>query len=116
MSSGTEIKDLEQQRLKTTAVIFAKNEASTIGAVVENVKGYVGSIVIGDGCSVDNTQKIVQEKSDQLEVYMGYANPGVETSSSDWLVRKNTYDANDNITLSQTAYGAWDDRESLSYE
>jgi hypothetical protein len=52
-------------------------------------------------------------------IYVGYAKAGSATSDAAWLIKKNTYDANDSVTRSQIANDnlsfshVWDDRASL---
>ena len=48
-------------------------------------------------------------------VYAGYAPRGVTSSSSGWLLRKFTYDGNNNVTQIQIAYDTWNNRASASY-
>lgn len=68
-----------------------------------------------------NVQKIIDSLSirisysgDNIE-YVGYAIKGTATSADDWIVYYLQYSGS-NLTSKTTAYGAWDDRASLSYE
>lgn len=54
-------------------------------------------------------------RTDSLPVYLAYAANGIATSSVYWLVYKFTYDVSNRCTLRQSAFGAWDNRSSLSY-
>lgn len=47
-------------------------------------------------------------------IYLGKAIAGRATSASAWVIHKYTY-ASGLPTVKQTAYGAWDDRASLTY-
>ena len=53
--------------------------------------------------------------ADGLEEYIGYGARGLASSDSGWLIRKQTYNGDGYISLSQTAYGIWDNRASLTY-
>jgi len=55
-------------------------------------------------------------REDGQPVYAGHANKGVGTDESSWLINKYTYNESGFITSKQSAYGAWDNRGSLSYE
>ena len=55
-------------------------------------------------------------RTDAQPVYLGWAKPGVATSTKDWFIQKFTYDGSDRMTLRQRALGSWDNRTSLSYE
>lgn len=50
----------------------------------------------------------------QLVIYAGYAPMGRVSSSIEWTIFKYTY-VNSQVTVKQTAFGAWDDRTLLIY-
>jgi hypothetical protein len=51
-------------------------------------------------------------------IYVGYAHHNAPTDAAVWLIKKNTYDANNSVTRQQIAGGSlsysfvWDDRSS----
>lgn len=47
--------------------------------------------------------------------YAGHAPRGAASTDNVWTIFQYTYDGNNNVTLKQTAYGAWSDRASLEY-
>ena len=57
-----------------------------------------------------------EARTDGQPVYSGRALLGTATSSETWIIYKFTYDGSDQITLRQTAYGAWDNRATLTYQ
>lgn len=55
-------------------------------------------------------------RTDGQPVYLGYASRSEGTDSGEWLVYKFTYDGNDQLLTRKSAFGAYDDRASLTYE
>lgn len=55
-------------------------------------------------------------RTDGQPVYLGMANRGASTSDSVWIVYKFTYDVSNQMTARQSAYGAWLDRATLTYQ
>ncbi len=59
--------------------------------------------------------------SDNNPLYVGYAAPGVATSTAGWQICKCTYDANGNLDDRKFADGVndyekvWDDRATYAY-
>lgn len=53
--------------------------------------------------------------TDGSPVYLGYAVIGKNTSEDAWIIFKFTYDTNIQMLTKKTAYGAWDNRASLTY-
>jgi hypothetical protein len=49
-------------------------------------------------------------------IYLGFAEKGISSAASGWLLQKYTYDASGKATLRQIAYDAWKDRELTTYE
>ena len=65
------------------------------------------------------------ENSGGKIIYLGLAEPGTNTGSANWQIRKLSYDADDAITQIDFASGtsgklnfdkAWDSREDYTYE
>lgn len=50
-------------------------------------------------------------------IYIGFAVKGALSSAAAWVISKNTYDANNNLTVSQSSsqFQIWDNRTSLTY-
>lgn len=67
----------------------------------------------------------IDYNSGTLPVYVGYALPGAATSAAAWMIKKITYDGNNNpLTVTYAGGGSgkstdfsqiWDNRASLSY-
>lgn len=51
----------------------------------------------------------------QVAAYVGFGPRGLSAASTGWMVQKFTYDANDNPTLRQIAYGIFNNYASLTY-
>jgi len=54
--------------------------------------------------------------ADLTILYAGYGAKGLAASSTGWLLHKFTYDANQQVTLRQSAFDSWDNRASATYE
>lgn len=54
--------------------------------------------------------------TDGSPVYLGYAILGKATSDDAWMIYYFTYDASVQMLTKKTAYGAWDNRASLTYK
>jgi len=54
-------------------------------------------------------------RTDGLPNYAGYAERGIETSASGWLIHHFTYNASGHVTQRAVAYDAWDDRTGATY-
>jgi len=55
-------------------------------------------------------------RTDGQPIYLGYAIRGKATSDDAWIIYKHTYDVNDQLTLRQTAFDAWDNIATATYE
>ena len=47
--------------------------------------------------------------------YVGYGARGLATSDDGWIIYKFTYNGSNQMTLRQTAFDSWDNRDSASY-
>lgn len=63
-----------------------------------------------------NQQTRIEYDANNNPWYIGIGAKGLASSAIGWLIQKFTWDANQNVTLIQTAYGAWDNRQNLVYE
>ena len=57
----------------------------------------------------------IEYDANDMELYLAYGARGLSTSDTGWLIRKNTYNANNYMELSQTAFNSWDNRASATY-
>lgn len=77
--------------------------------------------IIRDRNEADKDQIICAYDVSNVLIYVGNAPPGTATSSSDWKIKKLTYDVNGNLTNVTWANGqptyvnVWDNRASYSY-
>lgn len=55
-------------------------------------------------------------RSDGQPVYLGYGAKGLDASADGWIIYKHTYDGSGFITLKQTAFDSWSNRNSATYE
>jgi hypothetical protein len=65
--------------------------------------------------SSNQQMRAAYSSTDGLPDYTGNAPKGLASSSTGWLLKKFTYDANRQCTLIQIAYDSWDNRASASY-
>lgn len=64
--------------------------------------------------SANPTQQMRMEYIGGNLTYTGYAERGIASSATSWLLQKFTYTAGD-LTLRQIAYDSWDNRATASY-
>jgi hypothetical protein len=56
-----------------------------------------------------------KSSTNQIE-YLGYAYPGTSNSEDKWIIRKYSYNVNNQVETERMARNiAWDDRETASY-
>lgn len=72
----------------------------------------VNSTTITEGPS--SLQNRYEYNVDQTVLYAGYAPWGTEQTDDVWTIFKYTY-TSQQVTLKQTAFGAWSDRANLTY-
>ena len=65
--------------------------------------------------TLSNKKYRVEYNADGTVLYMGYVDRGVAESTDSWLIYKFTYDANQQVTLRESATDSWDNRNSAVY-
>jgi len=65
--------------------------------------------------SSNQQMRAAYSSTDGLPDYTGNAPKGLADSTTGWLLKKFTYDANRQCTLIQIAYDSWTNRASASY-
>jgi YD repeat-containing protein len=53
-------------------------------------------------------------RTDGNPVYIGWGPRGLATSSEGWIIHKYTYDGDDQVTIRQIAYDAWDNHATTA--
>lgn len=61
----------------------------------------------------DSLQREIEYSSGN-PIYMGFGAQGIATTNAGWLIHKFTWSGSD-MTVRQTAFGAWDSRATLTY-
>lgn len=95
-------------------VLYAKRDPSSEHAF-PIVASTSGSLVISAEETISQMFFDYDVRTDGQPVYIGYGSIGLATSADGWLLYKHTYNANGYITSRQVAYGAWDNRTSVTY-
>jgi len=65
---------------------------------------------------IPSNQQMRCEYSGDNLIYLGFADKGISSAASGWLLHKYTYDASGKVTLRQISYDAWSDHVTAVYE